>query len=234
MPAMAAATNVLDLLSRTGLFGSISPSLCEAIAQEMRDARYRAGQSIFERGDPGNVIYLVLEGRVRLSVSTAEGRELSFAHALAGDIFGEIAALDGSPRSANAGALTDVRMKSLAAAALHRLIAAHPALSKSVIEFLCSRLRDVSDHLEDVALFSVERRLARFLLHEASRRGRQSAGAMRITLGMSQGELALLVGASRPKVNTALTMLEDLGAITRQGSEIICDLEALEGLSESG
>src|SRR5262245_15194617 len=168
MPAMPASANVLDLLARTPLFGAISPSLCETIAQEMRDARYRAGQSIFERGDPGNVIYLVMEGRVRLSVSTAEGRELSFAHAVAGDIFGEIAALDGSPRSANASALTDVKMKSLAASALHRLIAANPVLSKSVIAFLCGRLRDVSDHLEDVALFSVERRLARFLLHEAS------------------------------------------------------------------
>src|SRR5262245_5312320 len=142
---MAASVTILESLSRTRLFGPIPPALCEAIALEMRDARYRAGQSIFERGDPGNVMYLVLEGRVRLSVSTAEGRELSFAHAVTGDIFGEIAALDGSPRSANAGALTDVRMKSLAAAALHRLIAAHPALSKSVIEFLCSRLRDVSE-----------------------------------------------------------------------------------------
>src|SRR5262249_32890079 len=214
---MATAVSIVELLGRTRLFRSLDLPSRQAIAQEMRDVRYSAGQTIFARGDPGNTIYLVLEGRVRLSVSTAEGRELSFAHALAGDIFGEIAALDGSPRSANAGALTDVRMKSLAASALHRLIAAHPALSMSVIEFLCSRLRDVSDHLEDVALFSVERRLARFLLHESSRRGRQSGGAMRITLGMSQGELALLVGASRPKVNTALTMLEELGAITRQG-----------------
>ena len=230
---MATSASALELLARTRLFGSIPAPLCEAIAQEMRDARYRAGQSIFERGDPGNVIYLVLEGRVRLSVSTAEGRELSFTHAVAGDIFGEIAALDGSPRSATASALTDVRLKSLAASALHRLMVAHPALSKSVIEFLCARLRDVSDHLEDVALFSVERRLARFLLHEASRRGRQSGGSLRITLGMSQGELALLVGASRPKVNTALTMLEELGAITRDGSEIVCDAEMLEDLSES-
>jgi CRP/FNR family transcriptional regulator, cyclic AMP receptor protein len=231
---MAASANVLELLARTRLFGTIPPTLCEAIAQEMRDARYRAGQSIFERGDPGSVIYLVLEGRVRLSVSTAEGRELSFTHAVAGDIFGEIAALDGSPRSATASALTDVRMKSLPAAALHRLIVAHPVLSKSVIEFLCSRLRDVSDHLEDVALFSVERRLARFLLHECSRRGRQSSGGVRITLGMSQGELALLVGASRPKVNTALTTLEELGAISRDGSEIVCNVDMLEDLSESG
>ena len=77
---MAASVNTLELLSRTRLFGSISPALTAAIAQEMRDARYRAGQSIFQRGDPGDVMYLVLEGRVRLSVSTAEGRELSFTH----------------------------------------------------------------------------------------------------------------------------------------------------------
>ena len=231
---MAASVATLELLSRTRLFGSIPSALCEAIAQEMRDTRYRTGQSIFERGDPGNVMYLVLEGRVRLSVSSAEGRELSFTHAVAGDIFGEIAALDGSPRSASASALTDVKMKSLAASALHRLIAANPALSKSVIEFLCGRLRDVSDHLEDVALFSVERRLARFLLHEVTRRGGPSAGAVRIKLGMSQGELALLVGASRPKVNTALTMLEEVGAITRDGSEIACDIGVLQDLSEGG
>jgi CRP-like cAMP-binding protein len=231
---MAASVATLELLSRTRLFGSIPPALCEAIAQEMRDTRYRTGQSIFARGDPGNVMYLVLEGRVRLSVSSAEGRELSFTHAVAGDIFGEIAALDGSPRSASASALTDVKMKSLAASALHRLIAANPALSKSVIEFLCGRLRDVSDHLEDVALFSVERRLARFLLHEVTRRGGPSAGAVRIKLGMSQGELALLVGASRPKVNTALTMLEEVGAITRDGGEIACDIGVLQDLSEGG
>jgi CRP/FNR family transcriptional regulator, cyclic AMP receptor protein len=200
----------------------------------MRDARYRAGQLIFQRGDPGNFVYLVLEGRVRLSVSTPEGRELSFAHATAGDIFGEIAALDGSPRSASASAITDLKLKSLGAAVLHRLVAAHPEIAQSTIAFLCARLRDVSDHLEDVALFSVENRLARFLLHEVSERGLQSGSAARIRLGMSQGELALLIGASRPKVNTAFATLESFGAIARVGNEIECDVGALKDLSESG
>ena len=226
------APDAPELLARSRLFGAIPGPLRQAIAQEMRDARYRAGQMIFERGDPGNFIYLVIEGRVRLSVSTAEGRELSFAHATAGDIFGEIAALDGSPRSAGASALTDLKLKTLGAATLHRLIAAHPELSKSTIEFLCGRLREVSDHLEDVALFSVENRLARFLLHELS--VRQSGNAARFRLGMSQGELALLVGASRPKVNTALARLEAFGAITRVGTEIECNVRVLQDLAESG
>src|SRR5689334_4836321 len=212
---MADPASTTELLARTRLFGSIPASFRQAIAQEMRDARFQAGQLIFERGDPGDFVYLVLEGRVRLSVSTAEGRELSFAHATAGDIFGEIAALDGSPRSANASALTNLRLKSLGAAALHRLIAAHPEVSKSTIAFLCGRLRDVSDHLEDVALFSVENRLARFLLHELSAHHPKSGNAARIKLGISQGELALLIGASRRKVNTAFAALESFGANVR-------------------
>jgi len=232
---MATAVSIVELLARTRLFRSLDLPSRQAIAQEMRDVRYSAGQTIFARGDPGNTIYLVLEGRVRLSVSTAEGRELSFAHAITGDIFGEIAALDGSPRSASASALTEVKMKSLAAAALQRLLATNPTLCKGIIEFLCTRLRDVSDHLEDVALFSVENRLARFLLHELSMRGQQQGGQVtRIGLGMSQGELAMLVGASRPKVNTALTTLEALGAITRVGKDFECDIGILKDLSESG
>jgi CRP-like cAMP-binding protein len=231
---MGAMGTVAEVLARTRLFGSLALPLREAVAGEMRDARYQSGQLIFERGDPGDAIYLVLDGRVRLSVLTAEGRELSFAHAVAGDIFGEIAVLDGSVRSAHAYALTDLKLKSLAAPALHRLIAANFALSDSVIKFLCARLREVSDHLEDIALFSVENRLARFLLHELSVRARHGGGTARLTLDMPQGELALLIGASRPKVNGALMKLEEVGAIRRVGKQIECDPGILEDLAQSG
>ena len=230
---MTVRPDIDALLAGTRLFKALDTQARAAVAQEMKEARYSAGQSIFGRGEPGNELYMVLEGRVRLSVLTSEGRELSFTHAVPGDVFGEIAALDGSPRSADATALTDVRMKSLSAAALQRLVSAHPALAKSVINFLCVRLRAVSDHLEDIALFPVEARLARFLLHELSMRGRgQDGDVPRIALGMSQGELALLIGASRPKVNAALMALESAGAITRVGNEIACDKGLLEELAQ--
>ena len=221
---MSAARNHSELLAGTSLFGALDAQLRDAVAAEMREVRYQAGQSIFERGDPGTEIYLVLEGRVRLSVLTVDGRELSFAHAAAGDVFGEIAALDGGSRSASATALTDVGMMLLTTPKFQRLIDDQPALARAAINLLCARLRDVSNHLEDIALFSVEARLARFLLHELSMRGTGTTPVMsRLVLGMSQSELALLLGASRPKVNSALIALEEAGAIKRIGQNMECD-----------
>ena len=185
-----------------------------------------------ERDDPGSEIYLVLEGRVRLSVLTADGRELSFSHAVPKDIFGEIAVLDNSRRSASATAVSEVRLMSLSAAAFERALSTSPALARATIAFLCTRLRDVSQHLEDVALFPIEVRLARFLLNrlELLPEKPQRPNA-RLAIGMSQGELAMLLGASRPKVNAALIALEDAGAIRRVGQEMDCNVEVLSQLA---
>src|SRR4249920_2694495 len=96
---------VLEMLAKTALFGPLEDADRRAVAQEMREASFDASQVVFARGDPGRDIYLVASGRVRLSVLTAEGRELSFAHAEQGQIFGEIAVLDGGVRTADATAV---------------------------------------------------------------------------------------------------------------------------------
>lgn len=224
--------DLAEVLSRTALLRSLPPALLAAIAGTMREVRFGAGQSIFSRGDPGNAIYVVIEGRVRISVLTAEGRELSFTHALAGDVFGEIAVIDQSTRSAGATALTDVKAMSLSAAATDRLLAEHPVLARAVMRFLCARLREVSDHLEHVALLPIEARVARYILDRLTE---QADGAStrqrRIALGLSQTELALLLGASRPKVSGAFGTLEAAGAIRRVGNEIECDAELLEDMA---
>jgi CRP/FNR family transcriptional regulator, cyclic AMP receptor protein len=225
---------VIDQLGKTLLFGSLHEADLAAIASQMREVRYNGGQSIFARGDRGTDIFLVIEGRVRLSILTAEGRELSFNHAVAGEIFGEIAALDGGERSADATALVDTRMVVLPMSTLDKMMAAKPSLARAVIGFLCHRLRNVSDHLENVALFPIETRLARFLLHAL---GPAPAGkpaeSQRLTLGMSQSELALLLGASRPKVNAALAMLESEGAVRRTGQDLVCDRAILSNLADA-
>jgi CRP/FNR family transcriptional regulator, cyclic AMP receptor protein len=217
------------LLARATLFEALPAEIIEEAAASMHEVRLDGGQLLFSRGDIGDAIYLVLDGRVRLSIQTWEGRELSFRHAVEGQIFGEIAVLDASPRTADAIALVPTRLLSLPAAAFERLVARYPSLARSTIRFLCARLRDVSGQIEDIALRPIEVRLARFVLGRLPRKASEGEEQRteRIDLGISQSELALLIGASRPKVNGALTVLEQSGAIARKGRWLVCDRKTL-------
>ena len=187
---------------------------------------------MFGRGDVGTHLYLVAEGQVRLAIATSEGRELSFQVAAVGDLIGEIAVLDGGPRSAEATALTPVTTYALERGAFRELWSDHPGISSAVISFLCWRLRDVSDRLEAIALYPMEARLARFLLVALA--GRQAPPGRRVPLelGFTQGELAMLLGASRPKINLALGMLETAGAIGRTSDRLFCDPAKLASIAQ--
>jgi CRP/FNR family transcriptional regulator, cyclic AMP receptor protein len=229
---MIAKTAIVELLGRTPLFGSLDEAERHAVAEEMREVNFDPSQVIFARGDAGREIYLVVSGRVRLSVLTAEGRELSFAHAEAGSIFGEIAMLDGGPRSADAAAVGKVSALSLSKPALKRLMETQPHVADAAVRFLCSRIREADQQLEAIALYPIEGRLARFFLAAARAKAPDSEeGRVTIELPISQSELALLIGASRPKVNTALSMLESSGALERNGSKIVCDIEELQAIA---
>jgi CRP-like cAMP-binding protein len=211
----------------------LEPAARAAVAREMRDVTLEGGSMLFARGDPGNDIYLVIEGRIRLSVLSSDGRELSFAHAVPGDIFGEIAALDGAPRSADATAITPVRLKTMSRSALHRLLATNPATALAVIKLLCGRLRDVSEHFEAIALHPIEVRLARLLLDTLEERATSTAEKVAsLSLGITQSELALLMGSTRQRANAALTVLERAGAIRRAGDVIDCNLEKLRRVAQ--
>src|SRR5262249_61577534 len=106
---MARADQVVALLAKTELFGGLAESELRLLAENFREVHFGKGEMLFARGDPGEHLYLIADGRVRLATSTDEGRELSFRHATSGEILGEIAALDGGPRSAEGGAVGPVR-----------------------------------------------------------------------------------------------------------------------------
>lgn len=230
MPTTSSRHDLSHLLSRTTLFRDQPAEILAEIAEAMQEVRYAAGAQIFARGDPGDALFLVRSGRVRISILTPDGRELSFAHAVSSDIFGEIAVLDGSPRSANATALTDVAALRLSRSNFNRLVDRHSSLARAAIHLLCARLREVSDHLEDIALLPLTARLARFFLNRLS--GRPGEPGVRASLGMSQSELALLLGASRPKVNAALMSLAQAGAIARDGEIFSCNPRILADLAQ--
>jgi CRP-like cAMP-binding protein len=227
------ARGIVELLGKTALFGSLSEADRQAIAGRMRRVQFEPDQMIFSRGDPGRDIYLVIEGRIRLSVLSTDGRELSLDHAASGSIFGEIATLDGGERTAGATAISRVQAMALPQRALMEVIEANPKVAMAAIRFLCSRLRDTDQRLEAIALHRIEVRLARLMLSALRLKTPGVQGeSVPLDLGMSQGELALLIGASRPKVNVALTMLEDMGAITRVGAGFTCDTATLESVAD--
>ena len=227
--------DVIEILKKTKLFGGLDGEVLKQVAKQMRPINFGSGQLIFERGDEGKDIFLIISGRVRLSVLSSEGRELSFGHPGPGDIFGEIATLDGGQRTADATAVSAVKVLSMSRAQINSLVESSPPFAKAAIDLLCRRLREGDQQLEVIALHRIEVRLARYLLSAV----RQQHGATppkspAIALGISQGELALVLGASRTKVNAALMMLEETGAITKQGDKYVCNIEELTSLGEVG
>ena len=224
---------VIELLGKSALFGSLPEADRAAIAGRMRRVTFRPNQILFSRGDDGREIYLVLHGRIRLSVLTSDGRELSFAHAGPGNVFGEIAALDGGERSAGATAITHAQVMHLTHNAILELVENNPKVALAA-NFLCSRLRETDLRLEAIALYRIEVRLARLFLSvlQLESPGTEASN-IRLNLGISQSELALLIGASRPKVNHALTSLQNAGAITRNGTRLTCNTEILRSIADT-
>src|SRR5215468_10158240 len=123
---------LVPLLSRTDLFGALAADELAACAAAFRSLHFDKGATLFARGDPATNLYLVAEGRVRLAVASEEGRELSFRHAAAGELFGEIGALDGSVRTADATALTPVTVFALDRNAFRALLQTHAGISARV------------------------------------------------------------------------------------------------------
>lgn len=235
MSNQISATN----LPHNGLFAGLEEEDRKLIAEQLTLTTFSTNSLIFSKGDIGDSLYLVLKGRVRLSVLTPEGRELSFTHATTGDTFGEIAMIDGDARTADATAIGKVEAAVLRRESFQRLLHQTPKFTQNLLQTLCERIRAADLQLEGVALHRIETRLARYLLEliehsEDDSDKLDDDGLIPIDLKISQGELALLLGASRPKVNTALSVLEDQAAIKRDGSKILCDPEILEEIANAG
>ncbi|MBV8962071.1 MAG: Crp/Fnr family transcriptional regulator [Hyphomicrobiales bacterium] len=231
---MSRINTISRLLAGTALFKGLSEAELLACAASFREVSFAKGEMLFARGDAGFSLYLIADGRVRLAIVSSTGRELSFRHATAGDILGEIAALDGGPRTADAIALTPVTAYSLERSALRRLLSTNPSILTAMVVYLCQKLRDTSEQLETIALHALETRLARFLLIALGNRQPLPGKRIPLELKFSQEELAKLLGASRPKVNTALGVLESAGAIHRTLDQLYCDPAKLSQIAEAG
>lgn len=207
-----------------------------ALAAIASRAAWPRGTLIFQNGDPAAFMLIVAEGRIRLGLTTASGRELTLRHADRGAVVGELGVLDHERRSADATATQATRGLVIHRAPFERLLAERPGLARAVIRYLSRRLRETTYQLESVALYELAPRLARFLLatlrqaHGPALGNRDHAA---LTLDLDQSEIAAILGASRPKLNRALASLEDEGAIRRDGRQLVCDIAVLSDIASA-
>ena len=224
----------LARLAALPLFAGVSPEALKPMAEAMRERQLAAGELLCGRGDPGDHLFVVIEGRLRVSVVTSEGRELSMRIVSEGEMAGEIAVFEGGARTTDITAIQPSRVASLAADRFFAAYDADPKISRNALKLLCGRLRDTTSQLETIALYPIEQRLARLLIVALS--GVEATPGRRtpVALDLSQTEIAQLLGATRPKINVALGRLEQAGALRRTSDRLFCDRALLEQFAEGG
>lgn len=203
----------------------------DALLELGRPVTYAKGRTIFLQGSMGQEMYLILEGRVEISVMSADGAKAVLNQMGPGEILGEIALLDGGPRSADAMAASDVvSLIAIERQAVLRVLRNSPDMVFGVIEELCRRVRNASDMFGVKSEKRARLRLARTLLRLSAKWGEHvdTHHEGRLLRGFSQSELGDFAGLARENVNRYLKAFEDEGLIVRQEIGIVLlDLEAI-------
>ncbi len=208
-------------LRRTTLFGGLAERALTEIAARTVQRRYRKGNVIFVQGEAGERCFVIASGTVKISAYNADGREAVLAVLGAGDILGELALFEQSPRSADAAALEDAELLSLDAGSLNEAIHSHPEIAVALLSVLGMRLRQTNEAFQDIAFFDVPGRVARRLADLADAHGVDAAEGTLIDIALSQESLAQMVGATRESVNKALALLKRRGLVARTGKRYI-------------
>jgi CRP/FNR family transcriptional regulator, cyclic AMP receptor protein len=213
------------------LFGKLSAGEIDSLISYSRIERYSAGREIFAKGSAGQSLVAVLRGNIKISSLSDEGKEIVFNIINAGEIFGEIAVLDGEERSADATAITDCDLLVLNRRDFLHLLENRADLCMIMLRILCQRLRQTSEQVEDVMFRHLESRLAKRLLHLAESVGLHGLQSISVELHVSQRELGNMAGGSRESVNKILQNWHRQGLIDLgKASVLIRDIEALRRL----
>lgn len=217
-----------DLFQRDYLLGRLDPDEIDSLARRARVEHYPPGREIFAKGSPGRSMIAVSRGSVKITSLSPGGREIILNVIYAGEIFGEIAVIDGAERTASAVAMTECELLVLDRRDVIPLFERHPEICMILMRILCRRLRQTSEQVEDMLFRSLEARLAKALLQIAESAGRLEPRTPPVCFRLSQRELATMAGGSRESVNKQLQVWQKAGLIALgRGSIAIRDTTAL-------
>lgn len=207
-------------LGRTVLFSGLDESELWRLAGIAREVSLSAGSVLFEQGDDSDGLYIVSSGIVRIYLTADDGREATINLLEEGEVIGEIAILDGLPRSAGAAALTDAKLIFVPTAPFCELIDSSPKLSRQMILMLCDRLRAANGQVDQAIFHDLRHRLVVLLRQIAIIHGRVEKDVAMVDLDLTQGTLAQMLGASREAVNKQLRALAKEGKIAVDAGQI--------------
>jgi len=196
-------------LARVPLFAELDEESLKELSAVARKRAYRQGEIIFHRDDPGQVLYIIKEGKVKISLTSPDGQEVSLTVMGAGECFGELAILDGEPRSTDAVALERVEGYTLQRQDFINVVMSHPKIAVQVMKVISQRLRQADQQIEDLLFLDVYGRVAKKLLELSEMHGVSTSQGIRIELRLTQSELASMVGASRESVNKVMGYFTD-------------------------
>ena len=198
------SVSVSSILSSVPFFAGLPADELAVLASTLQRRTAKAGQAVFRQDDPGNSLYIIESGVVKVQRTSPEGKQVILAILGPGDFFGELALLDGEPRSADAVIKEDAALLTLDRAEFLRFVESKPGVATKLLAALSRRLRRTDQLVQDAAFLDVPARLARALLQLAESTERAD---------LTQSELAAMVGASRESVNRWLQFFRRRGLI---------------------
>jgi CRP-like cAMP-binding protein len=226
---MLQAGFALEALGRCRLFAGLGPEALQTIARTLRVRHFRRGEVLFHEGDPGDALFIVASGAIKVVVPSDEGEEAILATLRRGDFLGELALLDGAPRSASAIALEATDTLTLPRAQFRALTSMEPAIRDALLAALARELRRLTTHVAELHFLDLTGRLAARLARLAEENGEvMPDGSIRLDAPLTQSDLAAMIGATRQSVNKLLREFEQDGLLRLERDTIVVpDVQAL-------
>jgi CRP/FNR family transcriptional regulator, cyclic AMP receptor protein len=226
------ASSKLSVLRKHPIFADLEPEAFEQLCRYAKHSTLKRGATLFSKGDPGVSLYAVISGTVKMSISSSEGRNAILNIIGPGEIFGEMALLDGGSRSADAIANSNCELFVIDRREFIPFVKSQPALAMKFIELLCERLRRTSDQVEQIILLNLPGRLASALLRLTEKNKLEPQGR---TIAITQQEISEMVGMTRESINKQLRAWAARDWVRLEhGAIVVLKVEPLQTLVEAG
>lgn len=210
-----------ELLAKTALFGPLGDDVASRLADHAIERNYQKGQIIFHEGDQDDALFVIASGLVKVFLTSEQGEEMVLVTLRPPETFGELALIDSGPRSASTEALDDTTLLLLRRSALLELLQEMPQLTDALLRSVGTSLRRLTEQTADLVFLDLEGRVAKLLLRLADQRGLATDDGVVLDLGMTQTDLAGMVGGSRQSINQILHSFQSRGYLELHRKRVV-------------